>query len=255
MARRRARPDLHQLRRGAPLRRARALVAARRPRDRGPCQPAGPVHALAADPGRSDRRGDEGARPVTRPSWRAIGRALAARRSTFLLLAVAAVPFLPVAIDLLRHGLPDVLFSGDGAVLEIRTLHAVHGRQLLGPYSRFLWSHPGPAFFYLAAPFYRLSHLRGSGINLAVLCCNFGAATALVFTARRLRGNLFAFAVGVLLAIYEAIGAPFPLWGEWNPMTPILPLALLFFLAARLGGGSLGALPAVALVASAIVET
>ena len=38
-------------------------------------------------------------------------------------------------------------------------------------------------------------------------------------------------------------------------MTPILPLALLFFLAARLGGGAVGALPAVALVASAIVET
>jgi hypothetical protein len=182
-------------------------------------------------------------------------RALAARRATFFLLVVAAVPFLPAALDLLRHGLPDVLWSGDGAVLEIRTLHALHGRQLLGPYSRFLWSHPGPAFFYLAAPFYRLCHLRGSGIHLAVFCTNFAAATALVFSARRLRGDLFAFAVGVLLAIYEGIGAPFPLFGEWNPMTPILPLALLFFLAARLGGGAVGALPAVALVASAIVET
>jgi hypothetical protein len=182
-------------------------------------------------------------------------RALSARRATFALLAVAAVPFLPCALDILRHGLPDILWSGDGAVLEIRTLHAVHGRQLLGPYSRFLWSHPGPAFFYLAAPFYRLCHLRGSGIQLAVLSTNFVAAAALVFTARRLRGDLFAFAVGVLLAVYEAIGAPFPLFGEWNPMTPILPLALLFFLAARLGGGAVGALPAVALVASAIVET
>jgi hypothetical protein len=182
-------------------------------------------------------------------------RALAARRATFWLLAVAAVPFLPDALDLLRHGLPDVLFSGDGAVLEIRTLHAVHGRQLLGPYSRFLWSHPGPAFFYLVAPFYRLCRLRGSGIQLGVLSANFAAATAAIFAARRLRGDLFAFTVGVLLALYEAFGAPFPLWGEWNPMTPILPLALLFFLAARLGGGAVGALPAAALVASAIVET
>jgi hypothetical protein len=196
---------------------------------------------------------------VSRLGWRAILppilRALAARRATFLLLAVTAAPYLPSALDLLRHGLPDVLWSGDGAVLEIRTLHAVHGRQLLGPYSRFAWSHPGPAFFYLAAPFYRLCHLRGSGIQLGVLSTNFAAATALVFAARRLRGVLFAFAVGVLLALYEAIGAPFPLWGEWNPMTPILPLALLFFLAARLGGGAVGALPGVALVASAIVET
>ncbi|HEY6477050.1 MAG TPA: hypothetical protein VI456_10745 [Polyangia bacterium] len=194
-------------------------------------------------------------RPSIRPAWRAIGRALAARRSTFLLLGVAAVPFLPCALDLLRHGLPDVLFTGDGAVLEIRTLHALHGRQLLGPYSRFLWSHPGPTFFYLAAPIYWLCGLRGAGIRLFVLGANFAAATALMFAARRLRGDLFAFVVGVLLAFYEAIGAPFPLWGEWNPMTPILPLALLFFLAARLGGGAVGVLPTVAFVASAIVQT
>jgi hypothetical protein len=194
-------------------------------------------------------------RPERRPTLHAAGRALVARRGTLLLLAVAAVPFLPCLMDLLRHGLPDRLWTGDGAVLEIRTLHAVHGRQLLGPYSRFLWSHPGPAFFYLVAPFYRLSHLRGAGIHLGVLATNFAAATALMFAARRLRGDLFAFAVGVLLAIYEAIGAPFPLWGEWNPMTPILPLALLFFLASRLGGGAVGVLPAVALLASAIVQT
>jgi hypothetical protein len=192
---------------------------------------------------------------VTAAPWRAIAGALASRRSSLLLLAVAAAPFLPGALDFLRHGIPDVLFTGDGAVLEIRTLHAVHGRQLLGPYSRFLWSHPGPAFFYLAAPIYRLCHLRGPGINLFVLGANLAAATALVLTARRLRGDLFAFGVGVLLALYESIGAPFPLAGEWNPMTPILPLALLFFLAARLGGGAVGALPAVAFVASAIVQT
>ena len=140
-------------------------------------------------------------------------------------------------------------------MLEIRTLHAVHGRQLLGPYSRFVWSHPGPVFFYLAAPIYRLCHLRGPGLNLFVFGANLAAATALVLTARRLRGDLFAFGVGVLLALYETVGAPFPLSGEWNPMTPILPLALLFFLAARLGSGAVGALPAVAFVASAIVQT
>ncbi len=183
------------------------------------------------------------------------GGALTSRRSSLLLLAVAITPFLPGALDFLRHGVPDLLFTGDAAVLEIRTLHAVHGRQLLGPYSRFVWSHPGPVFFYLAAPIYRLCHLRGPGLNLFVFGANLAAATALVLTARRLRGDLFAFGVGVLLALYETVGAPFPLSGEWNPMTPILPLALLFFLAARLGSGAVGALPAVAFVASAIVQT
>ncbi len=190
-----------------------------------------------------------------RASWRALGPALAARRWPLLLLAVAAAPFVPGALQFLRHGVTDVMFTGDGAVLELRTLHAAHGRELLGPYSRFQWSHPGPAFFYLALPIYQLFHQRGPALNLFVLIANFAAAAALVLTARRLRGELFALAVAVLLAVYETIAAPFPLSGEWNPMTPILPLGLLVFLCVRLGSGAVGILPAVAFLASAIVQT
>ena len=192
---------------------------------------------------------------MNRPDWRALGRALAARRWTLLLLGVAAAPFVPGAVQFLRHGVRDVMFTGDGAVLELRTWHAAHGRELLGPYSRFQWSHPGPAFFYLALPIYELFHQRAPALNLFVLIANFAAATALVLTARRLRGELCALAVAVLLAVYETVAAPFPLSGEWNPMTPILPLALLVFLCVRLGSGAVGVLPAVALVASAIVQT
>ena len=192
---------------------------------------------------------------MSRPRWRALGPALARRRWPLLLLAVAAAPFLPGAVQFLRHGVTDVMFSGDGAVLELRTLHAAHGRELLGPYSRFQWSHPGPAFFYLALPIYQLFHQRGPALNLFVLLSNLAAAVALVLTARRLRGDLFALAVAVLLTVYETIAAPFPLSGEWNPMTPILPLALLVFLCVRLGSGAVGILPAVAFVASAIVQT
>jgi hypothetical protein len=180
---------------------------------------------------------------------------LAARRWPLLLLAVAAAPFVPGALKFLRHGVTDVMFSGDGAVLELRTLHAAHGRQLLGPYSRFHWSHPGPAFFYLALPLYQLFHQRGPALNLFVLIANFAAATTLVLVARRLRGDLFALVVAVLLAVYETIAAPFPLSWEWNPVTPILPLALLVFLCVRLGSGGIGVLPAVIFVASAMVQT
>jgi hypothetical protein len=196
-----------------------------------------------------------GAGRLTRPGWRALGPALAARRWPLLLLAVAAAPFVPGAVRFLRHGVTDVMFSGDGAVLELRTLQAAHGRQLLGPYSRFHWSHPGPAFFYLALPLYQLFHQRGAALNLFVLIANFAAATSLVLTARRLRGDLFALVVAVLLAVYETIAAPFPLSWEWNPVTPILPLGLLVFLCVRLGTGGVGVLPAVAFVASAMVQT
>jgi hypothetical protein len=196
-----------------------------------------------------------GARRLNRSSWRALGPALAARRWPLLLLAVAAAPFVPGAVKFLRHGVTDVMFSGDGAVLELRTLHAARGSQLLGPYSRFHWSHPGPAFFYLALPLYQLFHQRGAALNLFVLIANFAAATALVLMARRLRGDPFALVVAALLAVYETIAAPFPLSWEWNPVTPILPLALLVFLCVRVGSGGIGVLPAVIFVASAMVQT
>lgn len=192
---------------------------------------------------------------MTPPGWRAVREAVSARRWLLLTLLVASAPFLPGALQFLRHGVPELLFTGDGAVLEIRTLHAAHGRQLLGPYSRFFWSHPGPAFFYLALPIYELCHQHGPGLNLFVLCANFAASIALVLTARRLRGDLFALAVAVLLVVYETLAAPFPLSGEWNPMTPVLPLALLVLLCTRLGTGDLWALPPAAFVASAIVQT
>src|SRR6478736_5116739 len=121
MAGRRARTDLHQLRRGAPLRRAGAALAAARPADRGARLSPRPLHAGPPHQHRPDRRGQAGAGPLKRPDWRALGRAAAARRWTLLLLAVAAAPFLPGAVQFLRQGVTDVMFTGDGAVLELRT--------------------------------------------------------------------------------------------------------------------------------------
>jgi hypothetical protein len=61
--------------------------------------------------------------------------------------------------------------------------------------------------------------------------------------------------VAALLAVYELVGLPFLLANEWNPIIPILPLALLFFLAGRLVLGHTQVLPGFAFVASVIVQT
>jgi hypothetical protein len=172
-----------------------------------------------------------------------------------LLVVAAAAPFVPGVCEFLHRGIPDVLFTGDGAVTEIRTLHAAHGSQLVGPYSRFHWSHPGPAFFYLALPFYEAFHRRGPALNLFAFVSNLASAIALVHSARALRGARFALVVAALLALYEAVEAPFSLSQEWNPVVPILPLGLLTVLSARLALRELAVLPAFAFVASAIVET
>ncbi len=172
-----------------------------------------------------------------------------------LIVLGAAAPFVPCAWQFVRDGVPDVLFTGDGGTLELRVLHAAHGTQLLGPYSRFQWSHPGPAFFYLALPVYEAFHRHGPALNLFVLLANLGCAVALALQARKLRGDLFAFATVTLLAVYEGAGADFQLSGEWNPVVPILPLGLLSFLCARLALGAWGTLPVAAFVGSAIVQT
>jgi len=171
------------------------------------------------------------------------------------LVLAAAAPFVPAAWQFMQQGVPDYLFTGDGAILELRTLHASRGEQLLGAYSRFIWNHPGPLFFYLALPVYEAFGERGPALNLFMLLVNLAVAIAIVLTARRLRGNDFAWLVAGLLAIFELIALPFVRTGEWNPVSPMLPLVLLSFLTARLALGAYTMLPACALIASGIVQT
>src|SRR5438128_486259 len=108
------------------------------------------------------------------------------------LVAAALAPFVPAAMQFVRRGVPDYLFTGDGAILELRTLYAARGTQLLGPYSRFAWSHPGPTFFYLALPIYEAFHERGPALNLFMFLVNLLGAVVIVLLARRLRGDPFA---------------------------------------------------------------
>ena len=172
-----------------------------------------------------------------------------------VLTAAAVVPFVPAAAQFVRRGVPDYLYTGDAATLELRTLYAAHARQLLGPYSPFQWSHPGPAFFYLALPVYEAFHERGPALNLFMLLANAVAAVTIVLLARRLRGDSFAWLVAALLAVVELVALPFLQTAEWNPVAPIFPLVVLSFLAAALACGAIAMLPAFAFVASAILQT
>jgi len=143
-------------------------------------------------------------------------------------------PFVPAFVGFLRAGIPDLLFSGDAAALELGTLHAAKSVQYLGPYSRYGWNHPGPLFFYLAMPLYESLGQRGPALNLFALISNLVASIALVFTALRLRGPALALSLAGLLAVFDLIGAPYLLTDEWNPIWPMLWFALFTLLAARL---------------------
>jgi hypothetical protein len=180
---------------------------------------------------------------------------LVKQRTSFLLGVLATAPFLPALVEFWRRGIPDRLFAGDAAALELGTWHAARGHQLLGPYSRFGWNHPGPAFFYLSVPVYELFSERGPALSLFALGAELASALAIVFTAHRLSGRLFAVIVAALLAVFELIALPFLLANEWNPVFPILPFVLVCFLAARVAAGAGSLLPALVFVGSVIVQT
>jgi hypothetical protein len=172
-----------------------------------------------------------------------------------VLVLAAAMPFVPSVREFLARGVPDVLFTGDGAVLELGTWRAVHAVQLVGPYSRFGWSHPGPAYFYLAAPFYEAFHEHGPALNVFALSVDYAAALGVVLLAYRLRGLAFALLMAAMVGMYVLVGAPFLLANEWNPIIPILPLAFASMAAACISRGGAGLWPVFAFVASAVVQT
>jgi hypothetical protein len=176
-------------------------------------------------------------------------------KATLLLILAVLVVCLPAVLGFLRHGVPAILFTGDGATLELATLHASRGAQLVGPYSRFGWSHPGPLMFYLAAPIYLAFGRHGPALNVFALLVNAIVMIGIVLSARKLRGFTFALLVAALLAVYVLVAVPHLPTNEWNPVLPILPLALLSFVAVQLALGAISWLPLFTFVASAVVQT
>ena len=172
-----------------------------------------------------------------------------------LLCILTAAPFLPGALEFTRRGIPDLALGGDAAALEFGAWHAARGQQLLGAYSRFGWNHPGPAFFYLAAPLYELLGERGPALNLFTYAAELVCAFAIVWAAYRLGNDLLAITVAALLSVFELVALPFRLGNEWNPIAPILPLIVVCFLAALIVRGRTTLLPLIAFVGSAIVQT
>src|SRR5687767_12684786 len=84
-------------------------------------------------------------------------------------LAVLSL-IMPVAriVDGMRGASP----ASDFALLELSTGEALRGAQLLGPYSRFGWRHPGPTYFYLQAPLYAAFGASSASLPVSTLVFN-----------------------------------------------------------------------------------
>jgi len=173
-----------------------------------------------------------------------------------VLLGCLAAVLAPFVVGLVRVVFVHWTPAGDWALLELRT-RSVGGSHtpLVGPYSRFGWSHPGPALFMVLSVPYRLLGSRPNGLLFAALLVNGASVAVIVLLAwRRGRRPLtIGTAIGLAL-LCRALGAVF-LRDPWNPYITVLPFAALVFLAWSIACGDAWMVPVALLVASFIVQS
>lgn len=170
------------------------------------------------------------------------------------LLAVGLVFGVAIVRVVARFGDPWSTF-GDEALIELSTRLAADGAHLVGAYSRFGWHHPGPAWFYLAAPFSALSGDAPRAVILAAVSVNAAAGLALVGVVRRRAGELAARWAAAVVGVYVVLIGVDRLWSAWNPHVIVLPVALAVVLAAAGARGSWWSLVAAVAVASVAMQS
>ncbi len=157
------------------------------------------------------------------------------RREGLFLGTVAALPLVPYLLHFARDGAARFAVKGDFAALELQTRLAMTGDVLLGPYSRYKFAHPGPLYFYVLAPLYKLTGGSSAAVPLGACAIGAVAAFATVYGARllgRAHGVAAILAVLAWLAAFGNVCAT-----SWNPMVVVLPLAAYFVLAAAFACG------------------
>jgi hypothetical protein len=104
-------------------------------------------------------------------------------------LGLAVLPLVVSAISLVFVVGSRYHPASDHALIEMQIRDVGRHELLTGLYSREEWSHPGPFFAYLAAPFYRLSGESQITTNVLAVLINGISILGMGLVARR-RGGL-----------------------------------------------------------------
>ena len=158
----------------------------------------------------------------------------------WIALAVVAVFPLVEAVRVLAADSHLVLY-GDQALLELGARRAIHLDQLVGPYSRAGFHQPGPAVFYLLAPFVRLLEPAGPGLYLGAIVINGAALTATVAFLWRRFGPLVALWAAAAIDLFCLCVRLGTLREPWNPYLIVAPMVLFVVLWAAGITGTRGA--------------
>lgn len=153
--------------------------------------------------------------------------------------AVAVVAAFPLA-GLIRIALtrPQVVLYGDQALLALGARRAAGFHQLVGPYSRAGFHHPGPALFYLLAPFVNMFGASGSGLYVGALAINAAAMIASVAVVWRSAGPWAALWSAAAIDLFALALGTGTLREPWNPYLAVMPMVLFVVLWATACSGS-----------------
>ncbi len=143
---------------------------------------------------------------------------------------------------------------GDSALIELSSRRAADFTQLVGPYSREGFHHPGPALFYLLAPFVALLG-SGPGVYLGSMVISGATLVAITVLVWRWAGPSAALCTVVALDVFCLCVRVFTLREPWNPYEVVAPMALLGLLAAGAIVGRRGTWIWAAVVASYEAQT
>jgi hypothetical protein len=169
------------------------------------------------------------------------------------LATVAAFLLVEAARILVRR--PHVVMYGDQALLELGARRAMHLDQLVGPYSRSGFHHPGPAVFYLLAPFVRFLEPRGPGLYLGAVILNAAALVTAVAVIWRRVGALAALWAAAVIDVFCLFLGVGTLREPWNPYLVIAPMVLFAVLWAAGWTGSTDAAVWAFVIGSYVLQT
>lgn len=147
------------------------------------------------------------------------------------------VPFVFLIGTVIVRGMPDLPNSGDGALLEMSTRDVFSRQILLGPYSRFLFFHPGPLYFVLRYPVYMLFGQRSNSLLIATVLIIAGCFFGIWRIVRSKLGYGNSLILSLVFALFFVIMNK-TLWlSEWNPHIIMFPILLFIVSSAAFAAG------------------
>ena len=168
--------------------------------------------------------------------------------------AVVSVPLIMMLVSLIVGGGPTAE-GADDALLTLAMRDATRRGVLIGPYSRFGWHHPGPAYLYLAGIPTRLWGGGPTGSWIGAVLLATGTAIALTLLVRRALGPRPGWwAVAGVLLVVCGVG-PNLFRDPWNPYVVILPVLFTIVACALAAAGTRAALVWAAVVGTIAIQT